>query len=188
MGATVVAFRRKKRRMMVVGRRRFFGWDAMGGGRTRVFMRGRRFSFPLRLLLMNADFFHVNTGIPPLLTSPGEALSTREKVLVKVKIVNTDAGHLAGCHAGCRCCYDWCMLVLSNGDGGMSQSPTLLALEKALIFDLRRCGRSGILYVDTGRLLHFQTRTRCVAHERQGRLALIRHRTRVGRCASLSLC
>jgi hypothetical protein len=75
--------------------------DAMGGGGTRVYMRGRRFSFPLKLLLMNADFFHVlGAGIPPPLASLGEALSTREKVLVKVKVVDTDAGRLDGCRAG----------------------------------------------------------------------------------------
>jgi hypothetical protein len=75
--------------------------DATGGGGTRVYMRGRRFSFPLKLLLMNAGFFHVlSAGIPQPLASLGEALSTREKVSVKVKVVDTDAGRLDGCRAG----------------------------------------------------------------------------------------
>jgi hypothetical protein len=67
-------------------------------------MRGRRFSFPLKLLLLtNGCFFHVlRAGIPPPLASLGEALSTREKLLVKVKVVDTasDAGRLDGCRAG----------------------------------------------------------------------------------------
>ena len=71
-----------------------------GGGGTRVYKRGCRFSFPLDLLLTNADFFHVsNAGMSP---SPAclvsEALSPREKVLVKVKAI--DAGRLVGCRAG----------------------------------------------------------------------------------------
>jgi hypothetical protein len=70
------------------------GADATDGGGTRVYMRGRRFSFPLKLVLMNADFLHVSAGIPPRLASLGEALSTREKVLVKVKVVDTDTGRL----------------------------------------------------------------------------------------------
>jgi len=75
--------------------------DVTGGGGTRVYMRGRRFSFPLDLLLlMSADFFHVKSGIPPPLASLVEALSTREKVLAKVKVVDTDAGRLDGCRAG----------------------------------------------------------------------------------------
>jgi hypothetical protein len=75
--------------------------DATGGGGTRVYMRGRRFSFPLKLLLlMNADFFHVIAGIPPPLASLGEALSTREKVLAKVKVVDADDGRLDGCRPG----------------------------------------------------------------------------------------
>jgi hypothetical protein len=41
---------------------------------------------------VKADFFHVSAGIPPPLT-----LSTREKVLVKVNVVDTDAGRLDGC-------------------------------------------------------------------------------------------
>jgi hypothetical protein len=79
------------------------GADATGGGGTRVYMRGRRFSFPLKLLLTNTDFFHVSGacgGILPPLASLGEALSAQEKVLVKVKIVDTDAGRLGGCRPG----------------------------------------------------------------------------------------
>jgi hypothetical protein len=75
--------------------------DVTGGGGTRLHMRGRRFSFPLKLLLMIADFFHVSSaGIPAPLASLGEALSTREKALVKVNVVDTDAGRLDGCRAG----------------------------------------------------------------------------------------
>jgi hypothetical protein len=135
------------------------GVDATGGGGTRVYMRGHQFSFPLKLLLlMNAGFFCVlSAGIPPPLISPGEALSTREKVLVKVNVVDTDDGRWDECRAP-----PLLLLLLvhrGDGDGGppQSKSPTLLAPEKALIFDLRRCGRSGILYVDTG--------TGCAAHE-----------------------
>jgi hypothetical protein len=78
------------------------GVDATGGGGTRVYMRGCRFSFPLKLLLLvNADFFCVlSAGIPPPLVSLGEALSTREKVLVKVNVVDTDDGRRDGCRAG----------------------------------------------------------------------------------------
>ena len=76
------------------------GADDTGGGGTRVYMRGRRFSFPLDLLLMSADFFHTNAGIvPPPLASLGEALSTQE-ILAKVKAVDTEAGRLDGCRAG----------------------------------------------------------------------------------------
>ena len=74
------------------------GADATGGGGTRADMRGRRFSFPLDLLLLSADFFHVNAGISSLLASLGEVLSTREKALAKA--VDTDAGRLDGCRAG----------------------------------------------------------------------------------------
>jgi len=50
---------------------------------------------------MNADFFfHASARKPPPPTPPlgslGEALSTREKVLVKVKAVDTDARRLDG--------------------------------------------------------------------------------------------
>jgi len=77
------------------------GAGATGGGGTRVYMRGRRFSFPLKfLLLVHADFFQVSAGMTPPLASLGETLSTREKVLVKVKVVDTDAGRLDGCRAG----------------------------------------------------------------------------------------
>jgi hypothetical protein len=76
------------------------GTDDTGGGGTRVYMRGRRFSFPLDLLLMSADFFHMNPGMVPPLASLGEALSTQEKVLAKVKTVDTEAGRLDGCRAG----------------------------------------------------------------------------------------
>jgi hypothetical protein len=76
------------------------GADVTDGGGTRVYMRGRRFSFPLDLLLMSADFFHESAGIlPPPLASLGEALSMQDKVLAKVKAVNTDAGRLDGCRA-----------------------------------------------------------------------------------------
>jgi hypothetical protein len=92
------------------------GADATGGGGTRVYMRGRRFSFPLMLLLfMNADFFHVlSAGMPPPLASLGEALSTRENVLVKANVVDTDAGRLDGCRArgaaapAVTTCASWC--------------------------------------------------------------------------------
>ena len=52
--------------------------DATIGGITVVhIVRGRQFSFPLKfLLMMNADFFHISAGIPPLSASLGEALST----------------------------------------------------------------------------------------------------------------
>ena len=89
------------------------GADATGGGGTRVYMRGRRFSFPLDLLLMSADFFHMNAGIVPPLASLGEALSTQE-ILAKVKAVDTEAGRLDGyrigtCTAatttGASCCW-----------------------------------------------------------------------------------
>ena len=77
------------------------GADATGGGGTRAYMRGCRFSFPLKLLLlMNADFFHVlSAGTAPPLASLGEALSTREKVLARANVVDTDAGRLDGCRA-----------------------------------------------------------------------------------------
>jgi hypothetical protein len=61
--------------------------DATGGGGTRLHTRDRQFSFPLKLLLVKADFFHARSSIPPPLT-----LSTREKVLVKVKVVYTMLG------------------------------------------------------------------------------------------------
>lgn len=89
--------------LRVERRERVAGSDATSGGGTRVDTRGRRFSFPLNLLPpVNADFFHVSAGIPPLLASLSEAFSTRENVLVeaKVKAVDTDAGRLDGCRAG----------------------------------------------------------------------------------------
>ena len=61
-------------------------------------MRCRRLSFPLKLLLMNANFFYVNAGIPPPLVSLGNTLSTQ--VLVKVKVAGIDAGRLDGRRAG----------------------------------------------------------------------------------------
>ena len=49
---------------------------------------------------MNADFFfHVSARKPPSMplgSLLGEVLSTREKVFVKVKVVDTDAGRLDG--------------------------------------------------------------------------------------------
>jgi hypothetical protein len=65
-------------------------------------------------------------------------------------------GRLDGCRAGG-----------APAPAATSRSLTVLTLEKTLMFDLRRCGRSGILYVDTGPLLHFRTGTGCVAYERR---------------------
>ena len=134
------------------------GAHATGGGSTWVDMRGRRFSFPLKLLLlMNVDFFLVlGVGIPPPLAFLGEALSTREKVsiVVKVKVVDIDAGRLDGCRAGALPLLLLRVLYPSleqRGRGRLSiQASSLLALEKTLISDLRRCERSGILYFETG--------------------------------------
>jgi hypothetical protein len=49
---------------------------------------------------MTADFFHVCADVPPLLASLGEALSAREKALVKVDVVDIDVGRLDGCRTG----------------------------------------------------------------------------------------
>ena len=45
---------------------------------------------------MNVDFFHVSAGNPSPLVSLGDALSTREKVLVKVKVVDMMLGVWVG--------------------------------------------------------------------------------------------
>ena len=85
------------------------GKGTTGGGGTRVSMRrGRQFSFPLTLLLVlvnaAADFFHASADISSPSLSRGEALSTRERPLVEVRVkaVDTDAGRRLPMDAGSR--------------------------------------------------------------------------------------
>jgi len=81
---------------LIVGRRvergGMVGGDARGAGGagTRERALGRRFSFPLTLLVTAADFFRVSTDAPPSL---GES--------VRVELVKpVEAGRLDGCCAG----------------------------------------------------------------------------------------
>ena len=83
------------------------GTGTTGGGGTRASMRrGRRFSFPLTLLLVlvnvTADFFLASADMPSPSLFRGE--STRERPLVKanVKAVDTDAGRRLPVDAGSR--------------------------------------------------------------------------------------
>lgn len=80
------------------------GAAATGGGGTRACVRsGRRFSFPLTLLVNANDFFHVSAGIPS--PSLGEPLSTHKKLLVNAKVAvdaASDAGRLDLDLDGCR--------------------------------------------------------------------------------------
>ena len=96
------ALRRMERGGMV-------GKGTTGGGGTRVSMRrGRRFSFPLTLLLVlvnaAADFFHASADMSLPSLSRGELSSTRERPLVeaKVKAVDADAGRRLPIDAGSR--------------------------------------------------------------------------------------
>ena len=90
------------------------GTGITGGGGTRASTRrGRRFSFPLTLLLLvnAACFFHASADMPPSppLSLPGELLSTtREKPFVNAKVnaVDADAGRrLDG--SRCRAAGPW---------------------------------------------------------------------------------
>ena len=85
------------------------GTGTTGGGGTRASMRrGRRFSFPLTLLLVlvnaAADFFHASADMSSLSASRGRPLSTRERPLVEVKVkaVDADAGRRLPVDAGSR--------------------------------------------------------------------------------------
>jgi hypothetical protein len=95
---------------------------ATGGGGTRDCVRGgRRFSFPLTLLV-DANFFHVGAGMPS--PSPGEPLSTRKKLLVKAKAVvdaaseaerlDLDGRRAGGAVAGSRlsATVSWCCVEM----------------------------------------------------------------------------
>jgi hypothetical protein len=85
------------------------GTGTTGGGGTRASMRrGRRFSFPLTLLLVlvnvTADFFHASADMLSPSLSRGEPLSTRERPLVKAKVkaVDIDAERRLPVEAGSR--------------------------------------------------------------------------------------